>query len=255
MKFILASIFIHGLILGTLFLSFSQPFFDSSEQPQTPLTLDFYVQTKTQSDLQQPMNKKAKEQLYRNQKKKLTKKIIANSDSLSPKLPKSKPVPKPILKKVKDISKRVTTIPKLSNLQETEIHSSENHSTEEFEEVTTRETSDHRSGANSQTELLPDNEFLKSHYLRDLKIFLEQNKKYPRQAILLKQSGIVEIEVHIDSEGKFSNIRIAKTSPFPALNQAAINLLKNLGQFRPPPISLQNHSKFKIPISFDLGRI
>jgi|GEM_PF-6710200 len=223
MKFILASIFIHGLILGTLFLSFSQPFFDSSEQPQTPLTLDFYVQTKTQSDLQQPMNKKAKEQLYRNQKKKLTKKIIANSDSLSPKL--------------------------------TEIHSSENHSTEEFEEVTTRETSDHRSGANSQTELLPDNEFLKSHYLRDLKIFLEQNKKYPRQAILLKQSGIVEIEVHIDSEGKFSNIRIAKTSPFPALNQAAINLLKNLGQFRPPPISLQNHSKFKIPISFDLGRI
>lgn len=91
-------------------------------------------------------------------------------------------------------------------------------------------------------------------YTQELKLFLEQYKHYPRQAIRLKQSGVVQIKVKIDSQGKFSDIKLAQASNFPLLDQAALNLLKKLGQFKPLPKSIPADSNFTIPIAYIMGK-
>lgn len=87
-------------------------------------------------------------------------------------------------------------------------------------------------------------------YAQELKLFLEKNKHYPRQALRLKQSGVVVVRLKIDASGKFLNIEIEKPSSFPILNNAAEDLLRKLGGFKPPPSSLASVSDFTIPIAY-----
>jgi len=90
-------------------------------------------------------------------------------------------------------------------------------------------------------------------YAQELKLFLEKNKHYPRQAIRLKQSGVVIVRVRITTRGGFKNVEVTGPSSFPILNQAAINLLNKLGKFKPLPKKLKGDTQFTIPVSYVMG--
>jgi TonB family protein len=102
--------------------------------------------------------------------------------------------------------------------------------------------------------------FLKSHegqrllatYAEQLKLYLEQNKRYPRAAIRLRHSGTVKVRLHITTDGRFADIRVINPSPFPTLNKAAVQLLRELGRFKPLPESFKKQEEFVIPIAYHL---
>ncbi len=90
-------------------------------------------------------------------------------------------------------------------------------------------------------------------YTQELKVFLEKNKHYPRQAIQLKQTGVVQLQVKIGLNGVFEEVHLTKTSAFPLLDQAAIDLINRLGRFKPLPEKLHSVSHFTIPIAYIIG--
>ena len=92
-------------------------------------------------------------------------------------------------------------------------------------------------------------------YAQQLKVYLEQNKVYPRAAIRLRHSGIVKVKLQITQDGKFKDIEVIAPSRFRTLNQAAISLLKGLGHFKPLPEILNKKSEeFIIPIAYNLRK-
>jgi len=91
-------------------------------------------------------------------------------------------------------------------------------------------------------------------YAEQLKLYLEQNKVYPRTALRLKQSGVVTIKLQIRNDGQFGEIQIASPSPFSTLNQAAVDLLRKLGHFKPLPPKFGTEEEFLIPIAYRLER-
>lgn len=92
-------------------------------------------------------------------------------------------------------------------------------------------------------------------YTQELKLYLEKSKHYPRQAIRLKQSGTVEVQVKIGASGSFSEIHLSRPSKFPLLDQAALNLFKKLGRFKPLPEQIPPDSNFTIPIAYVMGQV
>lgn len=92
-------------------------------------------------------------------------------------------------------------------------------------------------------------------YTQELKNYLEKSKRYPRQAMRLKQSGVVEVQVKIDAGGAFSEIKLSKASTFTLLDQAAVSLLKKIGSFKPLPKSITPNSNFTIPIAYVMGQV
>ena len=80
-----------------------------------------------------------------------------------------------------------------------------------------------------------EDEKIISSYAKQLKIYLEKNKNYPRAALRLRQSGVVKVKLQIYKDGRFGDIQVISPSPFDSLNQAAVDLLKHLGSFKPLP--------------------
>lgn len=93
----------------------------------------------------------------------------------------------------------------------------------------------------------------KLDYAQQLKLYIEQNKFYPRSARKLKQAGLVRLQVEIDKDGNFSNIQIIEASHHEKLNQAALSLIKKLGHFKPLPKEFSNETDFTIPIAYQLS--
>lgn len=89
-------------------------------------------------------------------------------------------------------------------------------------------------------------------YADQLKVYLEQNKVYPRSALKLGHTGIVRIKLQINANGTFGEIQIVSPSPFHTLNQAAIDLLRQLGRFKPLPSNFEGEEEFIVPIAYRL---
>ena len=112
----------------------------------------------------------------------------------------------------------------------------------------------------SLEEALHTESFLKSRegqdmllsYSQQLKVYLEQNKTYPRVAQRLKHSGTVKLKLSISTDGEFGKIEVVSPSPFNTLNHAAVTLLKDLGRFKPLPKSFKGSEDFVIPIAYKL---
>ncbi len=94
---------------------------------------------------------------------------------------------------------------------------------------------------------------LKLDYAQQLKLYIEQNKFYPRSARKLKQAGLVRLQVEIDKDGNFHNIQIIEASNHENLNQAALSLIKKLGHFKPLPKEFTKDADFTIPIAYQLS--
>ncbi|EBF5696297.1 energy transducer TonB [Campylobacter jejuni] len=80
---------------------------------------------------------------------------------------------------------------------------------------------------------------------------LTKFKKYPQEAIMQKQEGVVRIRVSIDESGNVLSKELKKSCPYAALNDEALSLFKRASPLpKPPKEMLKNGDKisFVMPI-------
>jgi protein TonB len=64
---------------------------------------------------------------------------------------------------------------------------------------------------------------------------IERVKEYPAEARARRQMGRVRVGFTLKKDGLITNIHLAEASPYELLNQAAMDTLKRLGQFKAIP--------------------
>ncbi|HEG4988571.1 TPA: energy transducer TonB, partial [Campylobacter jejuni] len=64
---------------------------------------------------------------------------------------------------------------------------------------------------------------------------LTKFKKYPQEAIMQKQEGVVRIRVSIDESGNVLSKELKKSCPYAALNDEALSLFKRASPLPKPP--------------------
>ncbi|EFP0128097.1 energy transducer TonB, partial [Campylobacter jejuni] len=73
---------------------------------------------------------------------------------------------------------------------------------------------------------------------------LTKFKKYPQEAIIQKQEGVVRIRVSIDESGNVLSKELKKSCPYAALNDEALSLFKRASPLpKPPKEMLKNGDK------------
>ncbi|EFO6221474.1 energy transducer TonB [Campylobacter jejuni] len=84
---------------------------------------------------------------------------------------------------------------------------------------------------------------------------LTKFKKYPQEAIMQKQEGVVRIRVSIDESGNVLSKELKKSCPYAALNDEALSLFKRASPLpKPPKEMLKNGDKisFVVPIDYNI---
>ncbi|EIA91078.1 energy transducer TonB family protein [Campylobacter coli] len=84
---------------------------------------------------------------------------------------------------------------------------------------------------------------------------LTKFKKYPQEAIMQKQEGVVRIRVSIDESGNVLSKELKKSCPYAALNDEALSLFKRASPLpKPPKKMLKNGDKisFVMPIDYNI---
>lgn len=91
-------------------------------------------------------------------------------------------------------------------------------------------------------------------YLSDLRLLVQKNKKYPRIAKKLKQSGVVVLYFEIEKTNKIKKLELSKASEFESLNEAALEAVNgaNLSSLNFPEDLREQTLKVAIPVQFDL---
>ncbi|ELE7162274.1 energy transducer TonB [Campylobacter jejuni] len=84
---------------------------------------------------------------------------------------------------------------------------------------------------------------------------LTKFKKYPQEAIMQKQEGVVRIRVSIDESGNVLSKELKKSCPYAALNDEVLSLFKRASPLpKPPKEMLKNGDKisFIMPIDYNI---
>nr|WP_306808513.1 energy transducer TonB [Campylobacter upsaliensis] len=84
---------------------------------------------------------------------------------------------------------------------------------------------------------------------------LTKFKKYPQEAIMQKQEGVVRIRVSIDENGNVLSKELKKSCPYAALNDEVLSLFKRASPLpKPPKEMLKNGNKisFVMPIDYNI---
>ncbi|HEB9320654.1 TPA: energy transducer TonB [Campylobacter coli] len=84
---------------------------------------------------------------------------------------------------------------------------------------------------------------------------LTKFKKYPQEAIVQKQEGVVRIRVSIDESGNVLSKELKKSCPYAALNDEVLSLFKRASPLpKPPKEMLKNGDKisFVMPIDYNI---
>ncbi|HEB9333731.1 TPA: energy transducer TonB [Campylobacter coli] len=84
---------------------------------------------------------------------------------------------------------------------------------------------------------------------------LTKFKKYPQEAIVQKQEGVVRIRVSIDESGNVLSKELKKSCLYAALNDEALSLFKRASPLpKPPKEMLKNGDKisFVMPIDYNI---
>jgi protein TonB len=64
---------------------------------------------------------------------------------------------------------------------------------------------------------------------------LERYKRYPREARMRNQEGVVAVRFRLDESGHVLAASIARSSGFPALDDEVLQLLRRAEPLPPPP--------------------
>ncbi len=84
---------------------------------------------------------------------------------------------------------------------------------------------------------------------------LTKFKKYPQEAIMQRQEGVVRIRVSIDENGNVLSKELKKSCPYAALNDEVLSLFKRASPLpKPPKEMLKNGNKisFVMPIDYNI---
>lgn len=84
---------------------------------------------------------------------------------------------------------------------------------------------------------------------------LAKFKKYPQEAIMQKQEGVVRIRVSIDESGNVLSKELKKSCPYAVLNDEVLSLFKRASPLpKPPKEMLKNGNKisFVMPIDYNI---
>ncbi|EAH5671256.1 energy transducer TonB family protein [Campylobacter jejuni] len=84
---------------------------------------------------------------------------------------------------------------------------------------------------------------------------LTKFKKYPQEAIMQKQEGVVRIRVSIDESGNVLSKELKKSCPYAALNDEDLSLFKRASPLpKPPKEMLKDGEKisFVMPIDYNI---
>ncbi|HIF9946162.1 TPA: energy transducer TonB family protein [Campylobacter jejuni] len=81
---------------------------------------------------------------------------------------------------------------------------------------------------------------------------LTKFKKYPQEAIMQKQEGVVRIRVSIDESGNVLSKELKKSCPYAALNDEVLSLFKRASPLpKPPKEMLKDGEKISFVMSID----
>ena len=166
----------------------------------------------------------------------------------SPKvIEKPKKVEKKIVKQEKPIEKIVEKpAPKVVEKENENI---EKMAVAEQNEISTKQESIIQSNSNNER-----NKNLESEYLAKVQAKIEKNKVYPKVAKRLNQTGKVIVSFDILKDGKITNIKIIHKSKFEKLDEASIELLRNIGFFEAIPNELNKTVwNIQIPINYQIN--
>jgi protein TonB len=84
--------------------------------------------------------------------------------------------------------------------------------------------------------------------------YIEVKKRYPPASIARREQGRVQVAFTIDCEGRLIGSRIARRSGFAALDNAALELVRQAQTFPPPPASLSvPHINLSLPVTYTLA--
>ncbi|EAI2978348.1 energy transducer TonB [Campylobacter jejuni] len=84
---------------------------------------------------------------------------------------------------------------------------------------------------------------------------LTKFKKYPQEAIVQKQEGVIRIRVSIDESGNVLSKELKKSCPYAVLNDEVLSLFKRASPLpKPPKEMLKNGDKisFVMPIDYNI---
>ncbi len=90
-----------------------------------------------------------------------------------------------------------------------------------------------------------------STYLGYLRSQIESHKKYPREAVLRREEGLVEVSLTLQKNGRLTDLSISQSAS-PVLDRAALDAIRALPDLPAPPADLQAPLNLKIPIRFEL---
>ncbi len=95
---------------------------------------------------------------------------------------------------------------------------------------------------------------IQEHYLYELKLFIEQNKIYPKQARMSGHEGKVTVSFTILKDGTITDIKLKESCPFSKLNEAALKLIETIKKFKAIPIELERETwSLNVPIQYSLN--
>lgn len=93
----------------------------------------------------------------------------------------------------------------------------------------------------------------RDRYLAEIRALMEQQKRYPSRAKMMKQEGRVEIAFTVASNGAISDIALVKPSPTSSLNQATLEILAKIARFKPIPSEIRLSSlRLTVPVEYRL---
>ncbi|EDO9688611.1 energy transducer TonB [Campylobacter coli] len=84
---------------------------------------------------------------------------------------------------------------------------------------------------------------------------LAKFKKYPQEAIMQKQEGVVRIRVSIDESGNVLSKELKKSCPYAVLNDEVLSLFKRASPLPKPPKEMLkdgNKISFVMPIDYNI---
>lgn len=84
---------------------------------------------------------------------------------------------------------------------------------------------------------------------------LTQFKKYPQEAIIQKQEGVVKVRISIDENGNVLSKELKKSCPYAVLNDEVLSLFQRASPLpKPPKEILRNEEKisFVMPIEYSI---
>lgn len=91
---------------------------------------------------------------------------------------------------------------------------------------------------------------IKERFKYDLKLFIENNKEYPRLAQKQGQEGQVKVSFVINRDGTITNVKLLETCPFTRLNKATVNFFKRYSVFKEIPNEI-NEDKMELTYLID----